>query len=118
MSASRVYGSIQDRPGSPTINDASNDLARLRVHFACADAFSRALARNMTRREFLSRDAQEQMISLTQLPPKSQRVKSLQRTQFQFSSDASDVHLQRRAENERSLQKLRAAEQSFIVKLR
>jgi hypothetical protein len=47
----------------------------------------------MTRREFLSRDAQEQMISLTQLPPKSQRVKSLQRTQFQFSSDASDVHL-------------------------
>jgi hypothetical protein len=34
------------------------------------------------------------MISLTQLPPKSRRVKSLQRTQFQFSSDASfDVHL-------------------------
>jgi hypothetical protein len=94
MTASRVYGSIQDRPGSPTINDASNDLARLRVHFACADAFSRVLARNMTRREFLSRDAQEQMISLTQLPPKSRRVKSLQRTQFQFSSDASfDVHL-------------------------
>jgi hypothetical protein len=60
------------------INNASNDLVRLRVHFACADAFSRALARNMTLREFLSRDAQEQMISLTQLPPKSRRVKSLQ----------------------------------------
>jgi hypothetical protein len=60
------------------INNASNDLARLRVNFACADAFSRALVRNMTLHEFLSRDAQEQMISLTQLPPKSRRVKSLQ----------------------------------------
>ena len=78
MTASRVYGSIQDRPGSPTINDASNDLARLRVHYACADAFSRALVRNMPLHEFLSRDAQEQMISLTQLSPKSQQAKLLQ----------------------------------------
>jgi hypothetical protein len=63
---------------APRINNASNDLAPLRVHFACADAFSHALVRNMTRHEFLSRDAQEQMISLTQLLPKSRRVKSLQ----------------------------------------
>jgi hypothetical protein len=47
-------------------------------HFACAAAFSRAQARNMRLREFLSHDDQEQMISLTQLPPKSRRVKLLQ----------------------------------------
>jgi hypothetical protein len=76
---SRVYGSIQDPSRfADEINNALNGLARLRVHFAYADAFSHALARNMTRREFLSRDVQEKMISLTQLPPKSRRVKSLQ----------------------------------------
>jgi hypothetical protein len=71
---------LRPPPLADEINNASDDLVRLRVHFACADAFSRALARNMTLREFLSRDAQEQMISLTQLPLKSRRVKLLQRS--------------------------------------
>jgi hypothetical protein len=76
--AALAVGGAAHRIDHDEINNASNDLARLRVHFACADAFSRALVRNVTLHEFLSRDAQEQMISLTQLPPKSRRVKSLQ----------------------------------------